>query len=95
MGFIGIFLKPRKYDFRSGYLSDREKTMMDRVHKVCVEQGIDENNVIKTSTLKESIESHRISNNTDSNRSNFRFIIVLCLILIIAFIIIYCFSSLA
>jgi len=35
MGLIGIFFKPRKYDFRSGYMKDRKDAMMERVEKIC------------------------------------------------------------
>lgn len=35
MGMIGIFFKPRKYDFRSGYMKDRKDAMMERVEKIC------------------------------------------------------------
>ena len=44
MGMIGIFFKPRKYDFRSGYMKDRKDAMMERVEKICktneIEMGI-------------------------------------------------------
>lgn len=44
------FLKPRKYDFRSGYLDGRRDAMMERVIKICKNYGIENNIGIKANS---------------------------------------------
>jgi len=60
MGFIGIFLKPSNYNFRSWFMREREKGVMERVKKNCQVEGLYEKCVSEVTSLRSKNENHHI-----------------------------------
>lgn len=89
MGVTGFFLKPRKYDYRCGYLKDRQESMMKRVEKICKDNNIEMN--LKSSS--EPISRH--SGSYFENRNEFKInakvrnIIILLIIIVLLCLLIY------
>ena len=89
MGFISR--RPRKYDYTSDYLSDREEAMYDRVNKICQEHGFKDKTEGPMS-LKDRIESHKTTNIVETQNSKVKYIIIVALIVAALYFLVYLFT---
>jgi hypothetical protein len=86
MGTIGIFLKPRKYNFRSGSLDRQKDAMMDRVSRICKINGFERLILDDDScSLKSLTKKHSFTKNSSGLKMKSINLVVLLMVIAILY----------